>query len=195
MKTGDNIPEPVLPPLDQQSLAIEWLLHALQTNGVIQVNDPIRLTVALLAQDAQDFAKSLLQQETHAVTAAVESSMDAKVATLFVHMKPSECSPGWMTYLSDLGCKATYHSAPFGRKEWLIKKGAEWIVVNQGKNGNVITAIKNPTPVQREIAQSLAEVCIASLQEDGHKNTFNPFDARSDESAQAAADTLVRCMT
>lgn len=63
-ETGSCIPEVVLPSVDQQVVAMQWLLDIIQTDNVIQGDDPIRLKVALLAQDAQDIAKRLMQQKS-----------------------------------------------------------------------------------------------------------------------------------
>lgn len=85
--------------------------------------------------------------------------------TMRVTMKPNDSKHGWLTRLTEMGCKATYNHGPFGRTHWLIKKDAEAVEISQGKNSSLTTKIGNPTPKQREIAQCLVVSGIVTVTE------------------------------
>lgn len=73
------------------------------------------------------------------------------------------CPDGWLLPLIEAGCKASHNTGLFGRTEWMIKKGGDFIVVQQGKNTGLSTVVAAPSALQTEIIMLMVSVGVASI--------------------------------
>lgn len=78
-----------------------------------------------------------------------------------LRMKSADSQSDWLNRLPELGCRASWRPAPFGRTFWLVKKDGEAIRVLQDQSTGLTTKIDNPTAKQREIAAALVTAGIA----------------------------------
>lgn len=76
-------------------------------------------------------------------------------------MLPNECEPGWAARLQKAGIRVSYRILAFGGTRWLLKKGNDFIEVQQAKNRRKTNPLPVLSAVQRELVDALVATGIA----------------------------------